>query len=82
MLTTVIEGRTTAELYMTAINRKLVSRLDHAAYLGRELARAEGALTSGERYIQDAAPEADEANNCGSSDATGSSNKKLCSSPV
>jgi len=59
MLTTVIEGRTTAELYMTAINRKLVSRLDHAAYLGRELARAEGALTSGERYIQDAAPEAD-----------------------
>jgi len=82
MLTTVIEGRTAAELYMTAINRKLVSRLDHAAYLGRELARAKGALTSGERYTQDAAPEADEANNSGCSDATGSSNKKLCSSPV
>jgi Domain of unknown function (DUF4346) len=33
---------------MTAISRNLVSRLDHAAYLGRELARAEHALTSGE----------------------------------
>ena len=40
VLTTIIEGRTAAELYMTAINRNLVSRLDHAAYLGRELARA------------------------------------------
>jgi uncharacterized protein DUF4346 len=31
---------------------KLLSRLDHAAYLGRELARAEHALTSGELYVQ------------------------------
>jgi tetrahydromethanopterin S-methyltransferase subunit A len=79
VLTMIIEGRTAAELYMTAINRELVSRLDHAAYLGRELARAERALISGERYIQDAAPEADEAANCGCTDACGSSNEKLCS---
>ena len=59
VLTTIIEGRTAAELYMTAINRNLVSRLDHAAYLGRELARAEQALASGEVYVQDAAPEAE-----------------------
>ena len=32
------------------------SRLDHAAYLGRELARAEHALHTGTRYRQDAAP--------------------------
>jgi tetrahydromethanopterin S-methyltransferase subunit A len=56
VLTTVIEGRA-AEIYMTAIERALLSRLDHAAYLGRELARAEHALSSGEPYVQDAAPE-------------------------
>jgi tetrahydromethanopterin S-methyltransferase subunit A len=57
VLTTIIEGRSAAEAYMTAIERELLSRLDHAAYLGRELARAEHALSSGESYVQDAAPE-------------------------
>jgi tetrahydromethanopterin S-methyltransferase subunit A len=57
VLTTIIAGGTAAEVYMTAIEHKLVTRLDHAAYLGRELARAERALTSGEIYVQDAAPE-------------------------
>ena len=57
VLTAVIEGHTAAELYMTAIDRNLVSRLDHAAYLGRELARAERLIASGEAYVQDAAPE-------------------------
>jgi tetrahydromethanopterin S-methyltransferase subunit A len=57
VLTAVIEGRSAPEVYMTAIDRALVSRLDHAAYLGRELARAEHALVTGEVYIQDAAPE-------------------------
>ena len=65
VLTTIIEGRTAAELYMTAIDRNLVSRLDHAAYLGRELARAEHALSSGQPYVQDAAPEAASAPECG-----------------
>ncbi len=57
VLTTIIEGRGAAEVYMTAIERGLLTRLDHAAYLGRELARAEHALSSGEPYVQDAAPE-------------------------
>jgi tetrahydromethanopterin S-methyltransferase subunit A len=65
VLTTVIEGHTAAELYMTAIDRNLMSRLDHAAYLGRELARAEHALSSGEAYVQDAAPELGRAKHCG-----------------
>lgn len=67
VLTTVIEGRAAAELYMTAIARSLISRLDHAAYLGRELARAEHALISGEPYVQDAAPEALRQSDCGCS---------------
>jgi tetrahydromethanopterin S-methyltransferase subunit A len=65
VLTTVIEGHTAAELYMEAIERKLVSRLDHAAYLGRELARTEHALSSGQRYVQDAAPEIESSSHCG-----------------
>lgn len=57
VLDVLIEGTRTAELYTAAIDRGLVSRLDHAAYLGRELAVAERALQTGERYIQDRAPE-------------------------
>lgn len=57
VLDTVIEGRVAAELYIPAIEKGLVSRLDHAAYLGRELARAEQVLLTSEPYIQDAAPE-------------------------
>lgn len=57
VLDVVIEGRSAAEVYTPAIERSLVSRLDHAAYLGKELARAEGALLNGGTYVQDAAPE-------------------------
>ena len=57
ILDTVIEGKSAAELYTPSIEKNLVSRLDHAAYLGRELARAEQALQTGELYVQDAAPE-------------------------
>jgi tetrahydromethanopterin S-methyltransferase subunit A len=57
VLDAVIEGRNAAEVYMEAIGKALVSRLDHAAYLGKELARAERSLVSGEPYVQDAAPE-------------------------
>lgn len=57
VLDAVIEGKSAAEVYIPAVERKLVSRLDHAAYLGKELARAEQALASGIEYVQDAAPE-------------------------
>ena len=43
-------------LYATVIDEGLISRLDHAAYLGRELARAEQSLLSGDPYVQDRAP--------------------------
>jgi tetrahydromethanopterin S-methyltransferase subunit A len=45
-----------AALYATVINEKLISRLDHAAYLGSELARAEHALLTQSKYEQDRAP--------------------------
>jgi tetrahydromethanopterin S-methyltransferase subunit A len=57
VLDSVIQGSHAAELYVPAIDKGLVSRLDHAAYLGRELARAEQSLISGEPYVQDGAPE-------------------------
>ncbi len=56
-LDVVVEGRSAAEVYIPAVERNLVSRLDHAAYLGRELGRAEEALLKGWTYVQDAAPE-------------------------
>lgn len=57
VLDSVLEGRSAAPLFQAAISRGLVSRLDHAAYLGRELARAEQNLKDGSVYIQDRAPE-------------------------
>jgi len=47
---------TATALYTSVVDAKLISRLDHAAYLGRELARAEHALQSGDDYVQDRAP--------------------------
>ena len=60
-LDSLIEGETPAALYFEAIERGLASRLDHAAYLGRELACAHRSLLMGEPYTQDRAPGMDEA---------------------
>jgi tetrahydromethanopterin S-methyltransferase subunit A len=57
VLRTVVEGRRADELAATLLREKLVTRLDHAAYLGRELTRAEIALKEGKPYIQDRAPD-------------------------
>jgi tetrahydromethanopterin S-methyltransferase subunit A len=51
----VIEGRQAALIAATVVERGLVTQLDHAAYLGRELAKAEAALSIGITYEQDAA---------------------------
>jgi tetrahydromethanopterin S-methyltransferase subunit A len=51
----VIEGRQAAVIAATVIQEGLVTQLDHAAYLGRELAKAEIALQTGSHYEQDAA---------------------------
>jgi tetrahydromethanopterin S-methyltransferase subunit A len=51
----VIEGRQAALIASTVVERGFVTQLDHAAYLGRELAKAEAALLDGITYEQDAA---------------------------
>jgi tetrahydromethanopterin S-methyltransferase subunit A len=56
VLDCVLEGHSPAALYATALARQLLTRLDHAAYLGCELARAERSLHAGEPYVQDRAP--------------------------
>jgi tetrahydromethanopterin S-methyltransferase subunit A len=54
-LRTMIEGKDSATICATLIEKQLVSQLDHAAYLGRELAKAELSLVSDSKYIQDRA---------------------------
>ena len=56
VLDAIFEGDSPAALASAAIEKKLISRLDHAAYLGGELARAERSLETGEPYVQDRAP--------------------------
>ncbi|MCS6814639.1 MAG: DUF4346 domain-containing protein [Cyanobacteria bacterium] len=54
--TTLFTGRTAKEICVQIFESTqpcLVTRLDHAAYLGREFMRAEQALLTGEDYIQD-----------------------------
>ncbi|HEY9823116.1 MAG TPA: DUF4346 domain-containing protein [Candidatus Sericytochromatia bacterium] len=53
---TLFTGRTAKELCVAIFEQTQqcpVTRFDHAAYLGRELVRAESALISGQEYVQD-----------------------------
>ncbi|MBI2811380.1 MAG: DUF4346 domain-containing protein [Candidatus Melainabacteria bacterium] len=56
VLDCIIEGETPTAIYMQSIEKNFVSRLDHAAYLGRELDRAYNSLVTGEAYVQDRVP--------------------------
>jgi len=49
----IVAGRNARDILNTLIERGLVSRLDHAGYLGRELERAEIALRLKRSYVQD-----------------------------
>lgn len=48
-----VVGSSARDILNTLIDKGLVSLLDHAGYLGRELEKAEVALRLGRRYIQD-----------------------------
>lgn len=52
----VIEGKDAPSIYSAIIDKGWLSELSHAAYLGRELARAELSLKYGFTYVQDKAP--------------------------
>jgi dihydropteroate synthase-like protein len=51
--TTIVKGETAEAVYAKIVKMGLVTRLDHAAYLGNELAKAEVALKTGKDYVQD-----------------------------
>lgn len=48
-----VSGKNARDLVNTLVDMNLVHRLDHAAYLGRELERAETALRLKRDYVQD-----------------------------
>ena len=52
-LNKIIEGKDAEEICHTVINQGLVSRLEHAAYLGRELQKAEISLKNKLAYEQE-----------------------------
>jgi tetrahydromethanopterin S-methyltransferase subunit A len=52
-ITKVIAGKNAEEIYHTIVRESLLSRFEHAAYLGRELAKAEIALKKNLDYEQD-----------------------------
>ena len=49
----VITGNSAEKLCHTLVNHDLISDLRHAAYLGRELAKAEKCMREGKKYVQD-----------------------------
>ena len=51
----VVEGKDAQSLYSKIVEEGWVTQLSHAAYLGKELARAELSLKMGFRYVQDQA---------------------------
>lgn len=51
----IIKGENAENVYEAILNLGLIRRLDHAAYLGSELAKAEIALKTGKNYVQDSA---------------------------
>ena len=53
VISKMIYGTNAIELYNTLIRNKLVSKLEHAAYLGKELYKAELALKYGKMYKQE-----------------------------
>lgn len=50
-----IEGADARSIYLTLIREGWVTRLDHAAYLGKELCKAELSLRHGFKFVQDGA---------------------------
>ncbi len=48
-----IRSQNPASIYRAAVREGLISQLDHAAYLGCELEKANTALLTGRSYVQD-----------------------------
>ncbi|PIN74308.1 hypothetical protein COV20_01680 [Candidatus Woesearchaeota archaeon CG10_big_fil_rev_8_21_14_0_10_45_16] len=53
IITKTITGKNAIEIYNTIVRQKLLTRLEHAAYLGKELFKAEMCLRYGLAYRQE-----------------------------
>jgi thymidylate synthase len=51
----VFRGKESQELYRRVMNENLITKFDHAAYVGQEIAKAEAALRENKKYVQDRA---------------------------
>lgn len=51
--TVIVKGDDSRVVYQTIIRKTLITKLDHAAYLGKELEKASIALKLGRSYVQD-----------------------------
>lgn len=49
----IFKGKKAQDLYRTILKHDLISMLDHSAYIGSELAKAEICLRTGKKYVQD-----------------------------
>ncbi len=49
----IIEGQDARSIYLTIVRNGWVSKLDHAAYVGKELSKAELSIQHGFKYLQD-----------------------------
>ena len=49
----IVRGKNVTEIYQTIIRERMIEKLDHAAYLGKELEKAELALKLGRAYVQE-----------------------------
>ena len=49
----IIEGQDARDIYLTVVRNGWVSKLDHAAYVGKELTKAELSIKHGFQYLQD-----------------------------
>lgn len=53
VITKAIDGKNAVDIYNTIIRKRLLTRLEHAAYLGKELYKAELTLKYGKKYRQE-----------------------------
>ncbi|MBI5049844.1 MAG: DUF4346 domain-containing protein [Nitrospirae bacterium] len=51
----IIDGKNSREIYYTIIDSKWITDLTHAAYIGKELTRAEMSIKKGFKFVQDGA---------------------------
>lgn len=51
----IIEGKNCRDIYRTIIDNNWITDLSHAAYIGKEICRAEIAMKAGTKYVQEGA---------------------------